>query len=48
MTPDNAGYYYAAYGAAAFLYAAYAVSLRWRMRAIRRRREAHASSARGA
>lgn len=38
MTPDNAGYYYAAYTAAAVIYALYAASIAWRYRALRRRR----------
>ena len=38
MTPDNAGYYHAAYIAAAVIYLLYAASIGWRHRALRRRR----------
>ena len=38
MTPDNAGYYYAAYTAAAAIYLLYAGTIAWRYRALRRRR----------
>ena len=34
---DNAGYYHAAYAAAALIYAAYAASLWWRGRDLARR-----------
>jgi hypothetical protein len=37
MTPDNAGYYYAAYIAAAVIYGAYAVSIAMRWRRVRDR-----------
>lgn len=37
MTPDNAGYYYAAYIATAVIYGAYAVSLALRLRKVRDR-----------
>ena len=32
MTPDNAGYYHAAYAATAAIYILYAVSIWWRRR----------------
>ena len=38
MTPDNAGYYHAAYIVAAVIFAAYSASIAWRHRALRRRR----------
>ncbi|HEX9484199.1 MAG TPA: hypothetical protein VF929_06440 [Gemmatimonadaceae bacterium] len=37
MTPDNAGYYHAAYLAAAAIYVGYAISLRVRLRRLRAR-----------
>ena len=37
--PENAGYYHAAYAAAAAIYTLYALSIWWRMRALRGRRE---------
>lgn len=37
MTPDNAGYYYAAYIAAAVIYGLYAVSIVVRLRKVRDR-----------
>ncbi|MGH7717223.1 MAG: hypothetical protein ACREON_00055 [Gemmatimonadaceae bacterium] len=37
MIPDNAGYFHAAYVAAAVIYAAYAASVWWRGRALRGR-----------
>jgi hypothetical protein len=37
MTPDNAGYYYAAYIAAAVIYVLYAISVAVRLRRIRER-----------
>lgn len=36
--PDNAGYYHAAYVAAAVIYGGYALSLWWRTRALGARR----------
>jgi len=35
--PHNAGYYHAAYIIAALVYGAYALSISWRARAVRRR-----------
>jgi hypothetical protein len=35
--PENAGYYHAAYAAAAIIWTAYAVSLWWRTRRVRER-----------
>lgn len=40
MTPDNAGFYHAAYVAAAVVYLGYAISIRVRARALRARLEA--------
>lgn len=40
MTPQNAGYYHAAYIIAVVLYGTYAVSIWARRRALRRRRAA--------
>jgi hypothetical protein len=40
MTPDNAGYYYAAYIATAVIYGLYAVSLAVRWRKVRDRHRA--------
>jgi hypothetical protein len=40
MTPDNAGYYYAAYVVAAVIYGLYAVSIALRLRKVRDRRRA--------
>lgn len=37
MTPDNAGYYYAAYVATAVIYVLYAVSIVVRLRNVRGR-----------
>ena len=37
MTPDNAGYYYAAYIVAAVIYVGYALSIVLRTRALRAR-----------
>lgn len=37
--PDNAIYYHAAYGALIALFVGYALSIRWRRRAIAKRRE---------
>lgn len=37
--PDNAGYYYAAYGILLVMFVGYAFSIRWRRRAIARRAE---------
>jgi hypothetical protein len=37
MTPDNAGYYHAAYIAAAVIYGLYAVSIVVRLRKVRAR-----------
>ena len=37
MTPDNAGYYYAAYIATAVIYGLYAVSIVVRLRRVRER-----------
>ena len=37
MTPDNAGYYYAAYIAAAVIYGLYVVSIVVRLRKVRDR-----------
>ena len=37
MTPDNAGYYYAAYIATAVIYGLYAVSIIVRLRRVRDR-----------
>ena len=36
QTPDNAGYYHAAYIAAALIYGVYSVALWWRSRRARR------------
>ena len=36
MTPDNAGYYYAAYVASAVIYVLYALSIVVRRRSLRR------------
>jgi hypothetical protein len=38
MTPDNAGYYYAAYVATAVILVLYAVSVVMRLRGVRSRR----------
>jgi hypothetical protein len=40
MTPDNGGYYYAAYIATAVIYVFYAVSIAVRRRKVRDRRRA--------
>ena len=40
QTPDNAGYFHAAYLAAAAIYLLYAASLWWRARRVRERRDA--------
>lgn len=40
MTPDNAGYYYAAYVATAIIYVLYAVSIAVRLRKVRNRQRA--------
>jgi len=40
MTPDNAGYYYAAYIATAVMYVLYAVSIVVRLRKVRERQRA--------
>jgi hypothetical protein len=40
VTPENAGFFHAAYVAAAVLYLAYAASIAWRRRALRIRRRA--------
>jgi hypothetical protein len=40
MTPDNAGYYYAAYIATAVIYVLYAVSIAVRLRKVRERQRA--------
>lgn len=40
MTPDNAGYYYAAYVATAIIYVLYAVSIAVRLRKVRHRQRA--------
>jgi hypothetical protein len=37
MTPENAGYFHAAYAVAISVYALYGVSLWWRRHALRRR-----------
>ncbi len=37
MTPDNAGFYHAAYAVAAVVYVGYALSIRVRARALRDR-----------
>jgi hypothetical protein len=37
MTPDNAGYYYAAYIATAVIFVLYAVSIAMRLRRVRDR-----------
>jgi hypothetical protein len=37
MTPDNAGYYYAAYALICALYGGYVASLWWRARGTRNR-----------
>jgi hypothetical protein len=37
MTPENAGYFHAAYAVAMTVYALYGASLWWRRRALRRR-----------
>jgi hypothetical protein len=37
VTPDNAGYYYAAYVAAAVIYVVYALSIVLRLRRVRGR-----------
>jgi hypothetical protein len=34
VIPDNAGYYYAAYAAAAVIYGLYAISIWWRGRRV--------------
>ena len=36
MTPDNAGYYYAAYAVVFVLYGGYVASLWWRARNVRK------------
>ncbi len=38
MTPENAGYYYAAYVATAVIYVVYALSIAVRLRKVRSRR----------
>jgi hypothetical protein len=38
VTPDNAGYYYAAYASAAVIYVVYAVSIIVRLHKVRRQR----------
>ncbi len=40
MTPDNAGYYYAAYIATAVIHVLYAVSIAVRLRKVRKLRHA--------
>jgi hypothetical protein len=40
VIPDNAGYYHAAYAAAAVIYALYAASIWWRGRRLRESRRA--------
>jgi hypothetical protein len=37
MLPDNAGYMYAAYAAAALIYAGYALSIWWRAQRVAQR-----------